>query len=114
MSVAPERLLDEFGALPCALPALPCHNFRRSYVAYSDYVDHQFKEEASFVFVLCMSRPIELASDCLLIKYSEHCFLNLWSTGFNLAKIVADYQLMLIFIRRLLNFALFIVLIFVT
>ncbi|KAI6234521.1 Carm-PH domain-containing protein [Aphelenchoides fujianensis] len=40
-----ESLLVDFQSLPNSQPYLPCHNFRRSYVAFCDYVDHPFKEE---------------------------------------------------------------------
>ncbi|KAI6179615.1 Carm-PH domain-containing protein [Aphelenchoides besseyi] len=45
VQIQPESLLVDFQSLPNSQPYLPCHNFRRSYVAFCDYVDHPFKEE---------------------------------------------------------------------
>lgn len=49
VSVVPERLHAEFPSLPSSTPDLPCHNFRRSYVALCDYYDHPFRDEIVWV-----------------------------------------------------------------
>jgi hypothetical protein len=44
-SLVPPSLLSEFSALPTSIPELPCHNFRRSYVAYCDWMEQPFRDE---------------------------------------------------------------------
>lgn len=43
--VIPPSLVVDFPSLPTSTPELPCHNFRRSYVAYCDWADQPFRDE---------------------------------------------------------------------
>ncbi|KAI1714065.1 protein CARMIL [Ditylenchus destructor] len=43
--LSPPTLMSLFAFLPTSTPDLPCHNFRRSYVAYCDFHDQPFKDE---------------------------------------------------------------------
>uniref|UniRef100_A0A915EGM3 Uncharacterized protein n=1 Tax=Ditylenchus dipsaci TaxID=166011 RepID=A0A915EGM3_9BILA len=46
--LSPPSLISMFSYLPSSTPDLPCHNFRRSYVAYCDYHDQPFKDEVVY------------------------------------------------------------------
>ncbi|KAI6170504.1 Carm-PH domain-containing protein [Aphelenchoides bicaudatus] len=45
IQIQPEKLLNDFPNLPSSLPLLSAHNFRRSYVAFCDYIEHGFRDE---------------------------------------------------------------------
>ncbi|KAL3125488.1 hypothetical protein niasHT_009937 [Heterodera trifolii] len=44
LTISPSLIAD-FSALPSSTPELPCHNFRRSYVAHCDWLEHPFRDE---------------------------------------------------------------------
>uniref|UniRef100_A0A915M698 Uncharacterized protein n=1 Tax=Meloidogyne javanica TaxID=6303 RepID=A0A915M698_MELJA len=44
ISLSPPLIAD-FALLPLSTPELPCHNFRRSYVAYCDWMEQPFRDE---------------------------------------------------------------------
>ncbi|KAF7635023.1 hypothetical protein Mgra_00005621 [Meloidogyne graminicola] len=45
ISLSPPSLIADFPFLPFSTPELPCHNFRRSYVAYCDLMEQPFRDE---------------------------------------------------------------------
>lgn len=49
LAIGPPSLLSEFPTLPLATPELPCNNFRRSYVAYCDWMEQPFRDEVIWV-----------------------------------------------------------------
>ncbi|CAK5065110.1 unnamed protein product [Meloidogyne enterolobii] len=48
ISLSPPLIAD-FALLPLSTPELPCHNFRRSYVAYCDWMEQPFRDEIIWV-----------------------------------------------------------------
>lgn len=45
ISLSPPSLIADFALLPLSTPELPCNNFRRSYVAYCDWMEQPFRDE---------------------------------------------------------------------
>lgn len=45
IQIQPEQLINDFPTLPSSFPLLAAHNFRRTYVAFCDYVETNFKDE---------------------------------------------------------------------